>query len=86
MTNATVYQAPKSDKTFIKTEYRPVTQGVATEFQCDNISQVKTLLLQTQKATLAMGYFSVFELLSLTLTAIYQHIKQRLLMIFNQSV
>jgi hypothetical protein len=86
MNISNVYQAPKSSETFIKTEYCPATQGVATEIQCDNISQVKTLLFQTQKATLAMGYFSCIKLLSLTLTAIYQHIKQRLLMIFNQSV
>ncbi len=86
MNKATVYQAPKSDKTYIHVEYYPETDGISTEFQADQLWEVEQLLCESQKACLALSYLSPAKLLSITFKAIIQHIKQRLGMIFSQSV
>jgi len=86
MINATVFQAPKSEKTFIKTEYYPDSNGVATEFQCDQLWEVERLICESQKACLALSYLSPAKLLAVTLSAIFQFIKQRLEIVFGQSV
>lgn len=86
MTNAQVIPAPESDKTYIKTEYFKNNDSVATEFQCDDLFEVEQLNLEFQKACLAMNYFSSAKLLSITFKAIIENIKQKIKMVFCQSV
>ena len=85
MNNTAAFTVPKSDKTYIKTEYCKNRDSVATEFQCDDLFEVEQLNLEFQKACLALSYFSCIKLLALTCKAITCHIKKRLSMIFGQS-
>lgn len=83
MTNVQAYEAPKSERTYIKTEYCNNRDSVATEFQCEDLFEVEQLNLEFQKACLALSYFSSAKLLMITCKAIYYHIMQRFDIIFG---
>ena len=93
MNSVQAYPVAKSDKKYISVGYNDKQSNqILTEFQIEGATkaeftaQMDDLMVAQQKACLILSYCSSFHLLKLTLTAIYQHIKQRLQMIFSQSV
>ena len=66
----------KSDKTAINIESHD--NRVTTTIQCDNVYQIAELLGTLQNSVLDVGYFTVFELLTITWKAIKAHMTMRI--------